>query len=59
VDGVLVVVRANRTSKALVKHVLESLPAGKVLGMILNRADRLAPGYGYGYGKGDYYYKYY
>ena len=59
VDGVMVVVRANRTSKTLVKHVLESLPADKVLGLILNRADRLAPGYGYGYARGDYYYKYY
>lgn len=58
VDGILVVVRAGKTPKGLVKHAVEALPAKKLLGAVLNRAESIGPGYGYGYGKGDYY-KYY
>lgn len=57
-DGILLVVRAGKTPKSLVKHAVEGLPADKLLGSVLNRAENLGPGYGYGYGK-SYYYKYY
>ncbi len=36
VDGILLVVRAGKTSRDVVKKVLESLPSQKVLGVILN-----------------------
>jgi capsular exopolysaccharide synthesis family protein len=59
VDAILLVVRAGKTPRGLVKHAAETLPAGKLVGSILNRAENVGPGYGYGYRKGDYYYKYY
>ncbi len=56
VDGILIVVRAHRTNRGLLKQVVESLPAEKIVGTILNRAESLRSGYGYGYG--GYYYGY-
>jgi capsular exopolysaccharide synthesis family protein len=57
VDGVLLVVQANKTSKTILKEAVESLPTGKIIGTVLNRAVRLSRGYGYR--KGGYYYRYY
>lgn len=59
VDGILLVVRAGKTPRGLVKHAVEVLPPGKLVGSVLNRAENVGPGYGYGYRKGDYYYRYY
>ncbi len=53
-DGVLVVVRANRTARRAVahgRHLLESANA-KVLGAVLNDVSREPGRYGYGYGYG-------
>ena len=58
VDGVLLVVQANKTSKAVVKQAVESLPPNKVLGAVLNRSEEFRRGFGYKYG-GGYYYGYY
>ncbi len=58
VDGILIVVRAHRTNRGLLKQVVESLPSEKIVGTVLNRAESLRSGYGYGYG-GGYYYGYY
>mgnify|MGYP005845860945 CR=1 FL=1 len=60
VDGVLVVVRAGKTSRSLLKQTLETLPPGKVLGTVLNRVESLTGrfGYGSGYGPYGYYYGY-
>ncbi len=58
VDGILIVVRAHRTNRGLLKQVVESLPAEKIVGTVLNRAESLRSGYGYGYGGGYYYYGY-
>jgi capsular exopolysaccharide synthesis family protein len=58
-DGVVLVVRANKTGRGLVRQAAESLPQGKILGTLLNRAQSMRQGYGYGYGKGGYYSKYY
>ncbi|MEW6487632.1 MAG: CpsD/CapB family tyrosine-protein kinase [Thermodesulfobacteriota bacterium] len=60
VDGVLVVVRAGKTSKSLLKQTLETLPPGKVLGTVLNRVESLTGRFGYGsnYGPAGYYYGY-
>ncbi len=58
VDGVVLVVRAGKTHRGLLKQATESLPAEKLLGTVLNRTESLRSGYGYGYGSG-YYYKYY
>ncbi|MBI5017296.1 MAG: CpsD/CapB family tyrosine-protein kinase [Deltaproteobacteria bacterium] len=57
VDGVLMVIRAGKTLKHMVQQSAESLPPGKVLGTILNRAEE--PGHGYSYKKGYYYYSSY
>ncbi|MDF1555490.1 MAG: CpsD/CapB family tyrosine-protein kinase [Deferrisomatales bacterium] len=58
-DGVALVVRANKTGRGLLKQAADSLPEGKILGTLLNRAQSMRQGYGYGYGKGGYYSKYY
>ncbi len=55
VDGILIVVRAHRTNRGLLKQVVEALPAEKIVGTVLNRAESLRTGYGYGYGSGYYY----
>lgn len=54
VDGVVLVVRAHRTSRAIIRVAAEALPAQKLLGTVLNRAENLSAGYGYNSG---YYYK--
>jgi protein-tyrosine kinase len=59
VDGVILVVRANKTSKGLLKHSVEGLPPGKIVGAVLNRVDGLVEKFGYRYSKGEYYYRYY
>ena len=59
VDGVILVVRANRTSKGLLRHSVEGLPPGKIVGAVLNRVDGLVEKFGYRYSKGEYYYRYY
>ncbi|GAB4256625.1 MAG: XrtA-associated tyrosine autokinase [Deferrisomatales bacterium] len=58
VDGVLLVVRANKTSKSLLKQAVTSVPSQKLIGTVLNRSETLSRGYGYKGGYG-YYYKYY
>lgn len=60
VDGLLIVVQANRTSKGALTQAVEHLPSGKIIGTLLNRASNL--GHGYRNGKAGYYgyyYKYY
>ncbi len=54
VDGVLLVVQAHKTSRAIVRVAAESLPPQKLLGTVLNRAETLAGGYGY---RSGYYYR--
>ncbi len=57
VDGVILVVRAHKTDKGLLTRSVASLPEGKVLGALLNRADGVQGGYGNG--KDGYYRGYY
>jgi Mrp family chromosome partitioning ATPase len=45
VDGVLVVVAANRTPRKLLGEALNLLDAGKVMGIVFNRDDRPLFGY--------------
>ncbi len=60
VDGILLVVRAHKTHRGLVKQAVDAVPREKLLGTVLNRVESLRSGYGYGYGgAGYYYYKYY
>lgn len=60
VDGIVLVVRAHKTHRGLVRQAAETIPREKLLGTVLNRAESLRSGYGYGYGgAGYYYYKYY
>jgi capsular exopolysaccharide synthesis family protein len=61
IDVALIVVGANTTPYPLVKKAIEAIGASRVLGVILNRADRSTMageygyyyGYGYGYGYGS------
>lgn len=60
IDGVVLVVRAGKTSKGLLKEVVANLPAEKLVGTVLNRAEAVSDRYGrekgyygYGYGYGD------
>ncbi|MFU8858011.1 MAG: CpsD/CapB family tyrosine-protein kinase [Deferrisomatales bacterium] len=58
-DGVIVVVMANKTNRSLLRQVAEILPPHKLLGTVFNRVDQLSGlgygyGYGYGYGKAGY-----
>lgn len=49
VDGIIVVVRHDSTSRNAVKEMIDMLDTDKVLGVIINRYDvRLAKYYGYG-----------
>lgn len=52
-DGLILVVMANKTSRSLLRQAAEGLPPEKILGTVFNRVDRLTgSGYGYGYGYG-------
>jgi protein-tyrosine kinase len=48
VDGLVLVIRANRTPKELVKRAADSFPAGKLIGAVLNWIAELDEGYTYG-----------
>lgn len=57
VNGLLLVVAANRTSRGAVARTLELLKAAPLLGVVFNRFEppyshRVEYGYGYGYGYG-------
>lgn len=52
VDGIIMVIRAEGPSRSLVKSALKSIPAEKVLGVVLNGIMTKWPTYGYGYGYG-------
>ncbi len=57
VDGVIVVVRHEKTSRNTVKKVINMFDKDKILGLVLNKYDARVDKY-YGYGKyGDYYNK--
>ena len=58
VDGALLVVRANATPYALVKHALEVIGTDRLLGVVLNGASDRSAAYGYGYGYGYGYHHY-
>ncbi len=55
VDGVIMVVRSRSTPRKLVEDTVEIMGKEKILGVILNRANAFASGYGHGgktyYGK--------
>jgi capsular exopolysaccharide synthesis family protein len=42
-DGLLVVVRAGRTTRPAISHALETLPAAKILGLVFNESGNAAP----------------
>ncbi len=54
IDGALLVVRAGTTPYPLVQRAAAAIGAAKVLGVILNRADRRSLGHDYGYHYDDY-----
>ena len=49
IDRALIVVRANRTPYPLVSRAIEAIGPGRVLGAVLNRAERAEVAVGYGY----------
>jgi capsular exopolysaccharide synthesis family protein len=57
-DGTLLVVRAESTPFALVKHTVEVIGADHLLGVVLNGASERSAAYGYGYGYGYGYHRY-
>lgn len=57
-DGTLLVVRADSTPFALVKHTVEVIGADHLLGVVLNGASERSAAYGYGYGYGYGYHRY-
>jgi protein-tyrosine kinase len=57
IDAGLLVVSANTTPYPLVKRATDAIGASKILGVVLNRADKSAMADGYGYY--GYYYSYY
>jgi capsular exopolysaccharide synthesis family protein len=60
-DGVVVIVRLNRTHEALAKRAVRLLQANNVpiLGALAIGRDSSGSRYGYGYGYGYYYHRYY
>ena len=56
VDGILLVVRANKTPRELVAKVIESMGRDKMLGVVMNQCDMRMNRY-YGYGKYGKYYR--
>ena len=56
-DGVLVVVRCEKTNQAALSHAVQQLRrvGADVLGAVINRAPVRSRGYGYGYQYGYYY----
>ncbi|MHB8481178.1 MAG: CpsD/CapB family tyrosine-protein kinase [Nitrospiria bacterium] len=50
VDGIIMVIRAEGPSRSMVKEALKSVPAEKILGVVLNGITTKWPTYGYGYG---------
>jgi capsular exopolysaccharide synthesis family protein len=55
VDAAFVVVHAGRTSFPLVKKAVDAIGLERVLGVVLNRAERSAAAAAYNYGYYDYY----
>jgi hypothetical protein len=49
VDGALLVISANTTPYPLVQRAVGAIGAGRILGAVLNRADREAVAHEYGY----------
>jgi len=47
-DGILVVIKAGKTPRSLVKKAVESLPADKIIGTVLNEVDENSAPYYYG-----------
>jgi len=56
VDGVIVVVMADRTPRESVKRAIKSIDHQKIIGVVLNQIDAKLPGYYSGY---YHYYRYY
>ena len=55
VDAAFVVVHAGRTPYPLVKKAVDAIGLERVLGIVLNRAERSAAASAYTYGYYDYY----
>lgn len=49
VDSILLVVRAGKTPRELVRRAVESVDLSRLAGILLNDVDVRGPGYGYGY----------
>ena len=47
-DGILVVIKAGKTPRSLVKKAVETLPGDKIVGMVLNEVDESSSPYQYG-----------
>jgi capsular exopolysaccharide synthesis family protein len=56
-DGVVIVVRPDRTNRSTCHRVLESVPKNKLIGVVMNCVTEwfLGAGYGYGYDMPHYY----
>ncbi len=56
VDGIILIVRAGKTSKESIEQTIEKIGREKIVGIVMNHSDQAVKKY-YGYGKSYYYHE--